>query len=80
MKANGREMIKWMAYNIQPPLARVTVQNYLRQSGRKVKKPCRKLSRFHDLVMDMVKKFAKVHELGMRPKAKAAPTLSLIHI
>ena len=59
LRTNESEIIKWVAYNIQPKTARVTVQNYLKQSGRKAKRACRKLDCFHDLVMDIAQQFAK---------------------
>ena len=65
------EMIKWITYNIQPKSARETVQNYLKQSGKKARRACKKMESYHDLVMDMAQQFERSYELGMRPKKKS---------
>ena len=69
LRTNESEIIKWVTYNIEPKTARVTVQNYLKQSGRKAKRACRKLDCFHDLVMDIAQQFAKAFELGIGLKS-----------
>ena len=44
------------------------MQNYLKQSERKVKKNSHNLTKFHDLIIDMVTQFERAHELDMRAK------------
>ena len=65
-----KEIIKWLAWNITPERARLTVQNHLKEEGEEARKAGREVKVFHDLVMGMTEQFKGAYRLGMGEKTR----------
>ena len=65
-----KEIIKWLAWNITPERARLTVQNHLKEEGEEARKAGREIKMFHDLVMGMAEQFEGAYRLGMGERTK----------
>ena len=68
LKTKEKEIIRLLAYNIKPDESRMTVQNYLKAESEEATQAGLKISKFHDLLMDMAITFEKAHELGLKAK------------
>ena len=65
MKTSEEEIIKWLSRGIKPQRVKHTVENALKQGGKKGRARRKRLTTFHRLLKKLAKRFYEAKAMGM---------------